>query len=352
MTFGSVSELAWQDEGTLLAMAITVDGGVGNGVQLLDTATGTLRVLDSSASTYSGLAWRKDSAALAVLRSSRRRGARRSDATWRWCGPISRRHPTRRRARSIRQSPVSCRRTFASCASARRAGPKTARSCSSASRPGWPRRRALSRDGQPRRIVATSDEPDELPDVQVWHPTRPGRHGAAEARRAPRPRALDAGGVARQRRAAGAHRHSLAEEATPIPRSARALVVDTNPFAMERSIGRVLRQRLDGRSADRRQDRTSAIASKIGMCRRVRAAATLLYLKNDHTGPWICQTGKQTNITSGINTSFVDRESDATVDQKPAFGVAGWSRERPDRAALRPARHLGGRSRTDRARRV
>ena len=52
-----------------LAFAITVEGGVGNGVQLYDTATGTLRGLDSSASTYSGLAWRKESASLAVLRS-------------------------------------------------------------------------------------------------------------------------------------------------------------------------------------------------------------------------------------------------------------------------------------------
>ena len=30
LTFGSVSEIAWQDDGSLLAMAITVDGGVGN----------------------------------------------------------------------------------------------------------------------------------------------------------------------------------------------------------------------------------------------------------------------------------------------------------------------------------
>ena len=53
-TFGSVSEMAWQDKGSLLALAVTVEGGVGNGVQLFDSVNGTLRVLDSSASTYTG----------------------------------------------------------------------------------------------------------------------------------------------------------------------------------------------------------------------------------------------------------------------------------------------------------
>ena len=69
-TFGSVSEIAWQDKGPALAFAITVDGGVGNGLQLFDTTTGVLRTLDSSAHTYSGLAWRKESTSLAALRSA------------------------------------------------------------------------------------------------------------------------------------------------------------------------------------------------------------------------------------------------------------------------------------------
>ena len=38
-------------------------------IQLFDSQTASLRVLDSSASTYSNLAWRKDSADLATLKS-------------------------------------------------------------------------------------------------------------------------------------------------------------------------------------------------------------------------------------------------------------------------------------------
>src|SRR5258708_3439596 len=69
-TLGNVGEFAWQDKGPLLAVTISTSDKVGNGVQLLNPQSGTLRVLDSETSVYSGLAWRKESADLAVLRST------------------------------------------------------------------------------------------------------------------------------------------------------------------------------------------------------------------------------------------------------------------------------------------
>src|SRR5262249_27427083 len=70
-TFGNVGEYAWQDKGRLLAITIATTDKTGNGVQLFDPESGALRVPDSSAADYTGLAWRKDAAALAVLRSKR-----------------------------------------------------------------------------------------------------------------------------------------------------------------------------------------------------------------------------------------------------------------------------------------
>jgi hypothetical protein len=72
LTFGNVSEVMWQDmkhRGTLLAMAISTPDKAGNGIQVFDTQTGNIRVLDSSASTYSNLVWRKNTAELAALKS-------------------------------------------------------------------------------------------------------------------------------------------------------------------------------------------------------------------------------------------------------------------------------------------
>ena len=68
LAIGNVAELAWSDDGALLAIAIEAEGHAGNGVQLLDAATGTLRVLDASAGTYAGLAWRSHADDLAAMR--------------------------------------------------------------------------------------------------------------------------------------------------------------------------------------------------------------------------------------------------------------------------------------------
>ena len=67
-SFGNVSSYAFNDDGTLLAMTITTEGKTGNGVQVYDAANGRLRTLDSDDAKYKSLTWREDAADLAVLR--------------------------------------------------------------------------------------------------------------------------------------------------------------------------------------------------------------------------------------------------------------------------------------------
>ena len=324
LTFGSVSELAWQHDGTRLAMAITVDGGVGNGLQLLDTATGTVRVLDSSSSSYSGLTWRKDSSALAAFKSisnDTREGPTHALLLWpdlattpdvvRLLDPSrdGQLAPTLRvtRFRAPRWSEDG---SFVFVGIA----------------PWLAKASPLTREGQPRRLVATSDDPEELPDVQVWHPrdsiVMPRQK--IDARRERERSMLAAFDVndARLIRIAT----SIGEEATPVARSPRVLVIDTNAFAMDRSIGRVqatvavvdLRSGTKTTVGDRLEDRylQSSPSGKY-----------VLFFKSDHYWTSDLATGRTVNITAPIKTSFVDRESDATIDQKPPFGVAGWSRD-------------------------
>ncbi|MEP6494954.1 MAG: prolyl oligopeptidase family serine peptidase [bacterium] len=69
LSFANVGEQAWADGGSLLALTIDTEGGAGNGVQLYDARTGVVRVLESSASQYRGLAWRPKSTDLAALRT-------------------------------------------------------------------------------------------------------------------------------------------------------------------------------------------------------------------------------------------------------------------------------------------
>lgn len=68
LTFGNVVESAWSDDGSMLAMAIDVEGRLGNGVQLLNVRTGAIRSLDAGDALYAGLQWRAHSEDLAAMR--------------------------------------------------------------------------------------------------------------------------------------------------------------------------------------------------------------------------------------------------------------------------------------------
>jgi hypothetical protein len=91
-SFGNVAEYVWQDlprRGRLLALTISAEDKTGNGVQLFDPDTSVLRVLDSAATAYSGLTWRKESGDLAVLRAKmneKREGATNILLAWQRLG--------------------------------------------------------------------------------------------------------------------------------------------------------------------------------------------------------------------------------------------------------------------------
>ncbi len=91
-TFGNVTEFTWQEKGGLLALAIGAEDKTGNGIQLYDPDTGSLRVLDSASAIYSGLTWRKDANDLAVLRGTtddRHEGPTHAVMAWRSLGPAA-----------------------------------------------------------------------------------------------------------------------------------------------------------------------------------------------------------------------------------------------------------------------
>jgi len=70
MTFGNVSEYAWSDTGSYLAIVVATGSDEANGVQLYNAGNGVLLPLASSGSAYEGLAWREDALDLAVYRSA------------------------------------------------------------------------------------------------------------------------------------------------------------------------------------------------------------------------------------------------------------------------------------------
>ena len=69
MSFGNVSDLAWQEGGNLLAMTLDAEDRIGNGVRMYEPETGRIRSLDSDEATYRELTWREDAPDLAVLKT-------------------------------------------------------------------------------------------------------------------------------------------------------------------------------------------------------------------------------------------------------------------------------------------
>jgi dipeptidyl aminopeptidase/acylaminoacyl peptidase len=319
-SFGNVNEHAWQDDGDLIAMAISAADKTGNGLQLLDASTGVLRVLDSGDAIYSMLAWRDESADLAVLKSrthETREGP--THVVHAWVGLGS------ERERRTRFDPAAGENTLS--ADLRIVAYR---------RPSW------SKDGQYvfAGIAAWAAKPekkdgeraptaDDKVDVNVWHPkdaeVMPFQQNNAAA--------------ARRRNVLGAwHVESgwfkvlgdvHTETITPLNGRSYALVQTWTPYAMQRSIGRgavdlsLVDLATGARTPLRQNLRNDHIDVSPG-------GRYVIYLEKDQFWTIDTQTQAVTSITRGARTSFVDRASDVTVPQKPAFGIAGWTKDDRD----------------------
>lgn len=329
MTFGNVSQYAWQDSSgsRLLALIINAAGKAGNGVHLYDAASGMLRVLDSSASIYTELAWRKDSADLAVLRAKtddRHQGA--TYAVLAWTGLD--------KAEWLRTYDPTADATFP-------AGMRTVSF----------RRLSWSADGgivflgyaawdekaeaaAAKQASAPQEEKGggsgaetEASTVEVWHwkdvyvmPWQ--KIHANEDRR----RNMLAAWHLETGTFVPLGRDPINEQVTPIRHTRLAIVSEWRAYAMNRTIGRPA---ADLYLADVVTGERTTVGNAIND-RFVQAGPSgryVLFRQGDHYWTVNLATRAITNITKGVATSFIDRESDQTTPQKPAFGIAGWTHD-------------------------
>jgi dipeptidyl aminopeptidase/acylaminoacyl peptidase len=330
-SFGNVGEYAWQDSdpGHLLAIAISAEGQSGNGIHIYDPSTTVLRVLDSSAANYTSLAWREDTADLALLRShanDTKEGPTQVVLAWRGVGSSSAKRlefdpssnssfPAGMRVVSFRRPSWSGdgRIVFVGIATWQ-------------DRPPQARGRGAGEGAGRGGRGARGNEPprDEPAAVDIWH-------------------WRDASVMARQKISASADRRrtllaawhvddgrfvqigkAFTETVTPIERSSRAFVRDWTSYAMDRSIGRFaadlyLADLATGTRTplkDRVDDRYAQISPN---------GKYLLYLQDDHYWTIDLQSRATANITRSVQTPFVDRESDQTTPHRPPFGTGGWT---------------------------
>lgn len=331
-TLGNVGEFTWQDKGPLLAIAISAEDKTGNGVQLFDSSSSSLRALDSAAAAYSGLVWRRESSDLTVLRASLdpgREGPTHTALAWTGLAGSS---PVR-----VSYDPA-----------AEKGFPPDMRVVAFR-RPSW------SDDGKTIFVgLAKWDvkaQPEKKDDAA---PAAPGAQGAAQAALPPAEEeqasvevwhARDVDVMPRQKLSARTdrQRNLLAawhlqgntlvqlgkdplEQVTPIRRQALALASTWSTYAMDRTIGRPA---ADLSLVDITSGSRTKLVDRVddSFIQTSPGGRYILFFQADHFWTIDTRTRAVTNITKSVPTSFVNRESDATIRQKPPFGPAGWTKD-------------------------
>jgi dipeptidyl aminopeptidase/acylaminoacyl peptidase len=321
-TFGNVGESAWQTKGRLLAFTIAAEDRTGNGVQVFDPASASLRVVDSASARFVGLTWRKDADDLVVLRSvppdksDRREGAAWSIEAWTGVGtPAEKRH--------LYDAPAD-------------AGRKGYERVIAFRHPLWSEDGAVvfvgagpwtgkgTKDGKETKDTK-EQEADDRPTVDVWHAkdvdVMPKQKiGAARDRQRSLLAAwpVDAATLTLLGR-------DFFETVTPLKAKNLAYAVSWTASALDRSWGRFGGSTLslvDVATGER------TVAGNPVDDRFVRGSPEGKYvIYYDHGQIYTVDTTRRTvaQISKGAATSFADEESDSTDVQRPWFGVAGWT---------------------------
>lgn len=342
-SFANISEYAWQDlpqRGALLAMAINSEDKAGNGVQVFNAESAAVRVLDTSTSVYSGLSWRRKSADLAVLRSQ-------SDGHHE--GPTQ-------LAMAWTNVDASSEAAFVYGPSADSRFPSGMRTVSFR-KPTWAEDGGIvflgiakwdEKVAEPKKSVAdTSDDAtktapaskdaakdkdkakdeEEPPSVAVW--------SWRDTTVMPKQK-LNAKNDRQKNMLAAWHLEKnsfvplgkdLEEEVTPLRHQSLAVAATWSSYAMERSIGRPA---ADISLIDLSTGERTKIQEHLNddyYLETSPGGRYLLYFRDDHYWTVNTATHAVVNITKNVQAAFVDREADYTIRQKPAFGVAGWTKD-------------------------
>jgi dipeptidyl aminopeptidase/acylaminoacyl peptidase len=311
VTFGNVSEFAWSDEGSLLAMTLDVEGRTGNGVQVLDAATGALRPLDARDNDYTGLAWRAKSADLALYRS-------RTDTmfvdtsytvlAWKNLSAGG-------SAQTMRQYDFSGDAAFPKdmrVASYRGLqwsqdggtlifgiGPREARPAN-AGRGGTGAARVQVwhwkdlRQFHQQEVNANQDRTRTLP--VAWNVTRPNVVRLSDD---------------------PYEGMQFSEERTVM------LATDQVPYTKEVISGRSYRDVYHVDAATGR--RTQVIAHQIGATAMVPSGKQIMYAQKSHWWVHDAATAKKVNLTEKLKVSFADMEDDHPTPEKGMYGLAGFT---------------------------
>ncbi len=316
MSFANVSEHAWSDGGSKLALTIDTEGGVGNAVELYDPAVGALQVLESApASQYRGLSWRARSSDLAVLRTVVDKAFKDTAhvlLAWKDLGGIE--------VQRLRLDPGAG------------ANIPAGTRISDGRRPAW------SRDGgyvffgvkqrEPADTSKKTGEKEKVSDVEIWHPN--------DVRVLPQQKATEQTDLRSTLLTAWRITDDkvipigtdLSEQAVALEGGRFATEMDRTPYAWGWKFGRYDQ---DVWVVDLATGERKRVLEKVRHYYGANPTGTKLAW-SDGKNYWTVDlaTGVRTNLTStltsGGKVGFVDPDNDMPNNVPAVFAPAGWTK--------------------------
>lgn len=340
---GNVGSFAWCEGASLVAMAVKGEDAVGNGIQLYAPETGVLRTLDSAATEYGSLRWREDSSDLACFREmDHDDGEDVSNEVLVWrnlAGGASAPEVYDHRAidgfpdmrlvsnEGLRWSDDGARLFFGLKEWDER--PEWAElpaeeeptSDEAADAEGGDEKKADPKPAdEGKTLRETLDDPS---NVEVWH--------VNDIEIIPRQKKLE-GSERREAQLAAWSidegmlvilEDELTENVRVLEGQRKALGFDNTPHETLRRFGPTLEDVwvVDTLTGDRERILERIKYTLSGS----RDGRWFAFVRDDHVWVYDLEEGDARNLTAAVDVPFTNREMSQLTDQKPAYGVMGWS---------------------------
>lgn len=325
MSFGNVSQMAWQEDGTLLAMTTEADDQVGNGVTVYDPSNGRIRSLDADQATYRQLSWREGSSDLVVFKTTideAYEDTAHVAMVWRDLAQDAMRRFTLG-ATETPTFPASMRIVEFRAPTWSDDG-ETLFVGIQERRPAPPTCDAESGDEQDAETQdeACPDEEDEAPGVEIWHtldrdPVPQQRVRERQLRRVNYLSAwhVETGGfvqlgddLTEVTTMVDGGRHVMGRDETPYDEHAMFRQQFSDLYAIDVQTG----------AKQKVTDRMSGGVTSSPDGRHV------IWFEGEDWHAYDLERDELRTITDGLGTAFVNLDVTPTREQMPSFGIAGW----------------------------
>lgn len=328
-SFGNVAEYSWQEDGALLAVIIDTEGKTGNGIQLFDGATGALKLLDSKDALYTGLSWRKKSDDLALFRVEKNDTYEDSThvilswqqlaSTTAKAGIFDQTGMTgfSGHTRVVSNHPLEWSKDGKSLFFATKEW--ILKPVKEDTTKGDSANQDSTNTGNPDSLLT-----DEAPALQIWH-SRDVRIIPEQKQRAENKREDAHLAVWHIKDNKFVQLGDELTERTRLQDDAPVVLgLDATPYEFDGMFGR---PHSDVYTIDIYTGKKHKFLARVNNFYSISPdGKNIVYLTDDHYHLYNFKSAKDRNLTVGSAASFVNKEDDHPVEQKPPYGFIGWAK--------------------------